>query len=88
MNFFAKVFTILGPRILGAAAGAAAAKLAQYSITVDPATLTGIALGAYALVHKVISSKVNPGDAASSRMVSAEKTASDMGATVRVAPKS
>lgn len=86
MNWFTKILTILGPRVLGAAAGAAAGKLAEKGITVDPATLIGIALSTYALVHKAVSAKVNPGDAATGRMVTAEKTAEDLGATVRVAP--
>jgi hypothetical protein len=86
MNFFTKIWTVLGPRIIAAAAGGAATKLAERGVTVDPATLVSIGLGTYGIVHKIISSKVNPGDAASSRMAAAEKTASDFGTTVVVPP--
>ena len=86
MDFFKNTLKILGPRVLGAAAGLAAAKLAEKGVTVDPATLIGISLGAYAAVHKAVSSKVNPGDAAEGRVATAEKKAADQGSTVVVAP--
>lgn len=85
MNFFTKILTIAGPRVLGAAAAWAATKLAEKGIVTDPSTLIGIALSAYAVVHKAVSSKVNPGDAASGRMATAEKEAAAEGSTVKVA---
>lgn len=86
MGFFKKLLVLIGPRLVAAVTGIVAGKLAEKGITVDPATITGIALGTYATVHKVISSKVNPGDAASGRIATAEKKASDNGSSVVVAP--
>lgn len=85
MNWLKKVATILGPRLVAAAAGMAAAKLAEKGVSVDPAVLIGFGMGTYATVHKVISSKVNPGDAASGRMATAQKEASDTGTAVQPA---
>jgi ABC-type antimicrobial peptide transport system permease subunit len=84
MNWFSKAFTILGPRVLGVLAAGAAAKLAEKGIIADPATLIGIALGTYAIVHKAVSSKVNPGDAAVPSLAKAEQVAVDAGTTVKV----
>jgi hypothetical protein len=86
MNFFTKIWTLLGPRIIAAAAGGAATKLAERGVTIDPATLVSIGLATYGVVHKIVSSKVNPGDAASGRVAAAEKRASETGSTVVVAP--
>lgn len=86
MGFLKKVWVVLGPRIGGAAVGFIVAKAAEKGITVDPATVTAIALGAYGVAHKVISSKVNPGDAASGKLASAEKDAVQSNTTVKVSP--
>lgn len=88
MDWFSNIFTTYGPRVVGAAAGMAASKIAEKTgVTVDPAALVGIALAAYAAVHKGVSAKVNPGDAATGRMAEAERNAAATGSTVKVAPK-
>jgi len=59
-------FAIWLPRVLGVVAGVVASKLTEMSgVVVDPVALQGIALAVYSLVHRGISSKVNPVDAAS-----------------------
>lgn len=86
MNFLKKLFVILGPRIGGAAVGYVVAEGAKRGITVDPAAITAIAIGAYGVAHKVISAKVNPGDAASPKLAAAEKDAVQTNTTVKVQP--
>lgn len=68
MNRLTGILRVIGPRVAGVLAGWASAKLAEKQITVDPATLIAIATATYAGVHKVISAKVNPGDAATGRV--------------------
>lgn len=85
MNF-GTLFRVLGPRALGIAAGWISTKLAERGVTTDPATLIALGTTVYATVHKAVSSKVNPGDAASGRVATAEKKAADFGTTVTVAP--
>lgn len=79
MNWFTNILKTLGPRVIGAAAGAVAAKISETTgVAVDPATLVGIALAAYAAAHKAVSAKVNPGDAATGRVSDAiDKAAND-----------
>lgn len=87
MNWLKNILITYAPRLLGAAAGMAAAKIAETTgVVVDPATLVGVALAVYAGVHKAASAKVNPGDAASGRVAEAVKVAADNGATVVVKP--
>lgn len=87
MNWFKNMLVTYAPRLLGAGAGMAAAKIAETTgIVVDPATLVGVALAVYAAVHKAASAKVNPGDAASGRVAEAVKVAADAGSTVIVKP--
>lgn len=79
MNWFTDILKTYGPRVVGAAAGVAAAKITEKTgISVDPATLVGVALAAYAAVHKGVSAKVNPGDAATGRVADAiDRAAND-----------
>lgn len=86
MNF-GNILRVLGPRALGILAGYASTKLAEKGVTADPATLIAIGTTVYAAVHKAISSKVNPGDAANGRVANAEKRAADLGSTVVVQSK-
>lgn len=88
MDWIKNVLVTSGPRILGAIAGWLAAKIAETTgMAVDPTTLIGIALAIYAAVHKAVSAiGVNPGDAATGRIASAEKRAADTGTAVTVAP--
>lgn len=63
------------PRGLGIAAGWAAAKVTEKTgVSVDPSTLVGVALFVYAGVHRFVSSKVNPSDAAKRELVAPGKT--------------
>lgn len=87
MNIFEKLWTLYGPRVVAALAAGATTKLAEKGITVDPGTLISIGFGTYGIIHKAISSRVNPGDAASGRMAEAEKRAVDTSSTVVVRPK-
>jgi hypothetical protein len=85
MDWFSNILRTFGPRAAAAGAAIAADKIARSTgVVVDPATLTGLALAVYAAVHKGISAKVNPGDAANGRVASAEKVAADNGSTVVV----
>lgn len=63
------------PRVLGVLAGWGASKLTESTgVTVDPSALTAIGLGAYAIVHRYASSKINPADAAKRELVAPGKT--------------
>jgi hypothetical protein len=74
-----------GPRALGIIAGFAATKLGEVTGTVvDPATLIGLGMAAYAIAHRAASSKINPGDAATGRVAEGEKRADAAGGTVTV----
>lgn len=85
---FKNLLSIFAPRLLGAAAAWGAAKVSESSgVAVDPASLTAIGLAAYSLVHKAVSSKTNPGDAASRRVTEAVKDAAATGTTVVIPPK-
>lgn len=78
MNRLGGILKVIGPRLLAAIAAMASTKLAEKGITVDPATLVGIGLGTYAAVHKALSAKVNPGDAATGRVATGiDKAAND-----------
>ena len=73
MNF-GNILRVLGPRLIGILAGYASTKLAESTgAAVDPASLIAIGTAVYAGVHKAVSSKVNPGDAANGRVANAEK---------------
>lgn len=74
-----------GPRALGIVAGFLAAKIGEITGTVvDPATLTGLGIAVYSAVHRISSSKINPGDAATGRVAEGEKRADTTGGTVTV----
>lgn len=91
---FSSLLKTIGSRILGAAF----AGLATYvgiktsgAINIDPAAAAEVVTGmftAYALAHRAGSAAINPGDAAKGRLADAEKVATDMGTSVRVAPPS
>lgn len=60
---------VIGPRLVAVAAGWLSAELAKrFGAVVEPESLTAIMIGTYAGVHKAISAKVNPGDAATGRV--------------------
>jgi hypothetical protein len=76
-----------GPRLIAAAAATMIVKYAGHiGMTLDPMETTGAILALYALIHRGVSSAVNPGDAAKGRVASAEKQAADLGGTVVVMP--
>lgn len=62
------------PRVLGVVAGFIATKAAEKGLTVDQATLVAIGTGAYALVHRFVSSHMNPSDAAKRELVAPAKS--------------
>lgn len=66
------------PRLVGILGSLAAGKAAEVGLTLDPAELTTLAITTYALLHRAISKKLNPGDAAKQAVVEKEKS------TVRV----
>lgn len=83
MNWLSKVWRTFGSRALGLGAALATQKLAEKTgIIVDPDQLTVAAIAGYAVVHRAVSSKLNPGDAASNRMATAEKSAVATGTAV------
>ena len=86
MNWLKAVSITFLPRLIAALAGVLVGKAAQHGLTLDPVEVSGVVIAAYAAVHKAINSKVNPGDAAKGRLAEAEKTATNDGTTVRVAP--
>lgn len=73
-----------GPRIVAAATSIIVAKAVSWGIPLDATTTTAVMLGAYAMIHKAISSVVNPGDAAKGRVAQALSAASKDGGTVAV----
>lgn len=86
-DWIGAALTTVGPRVLAAGAAVLVGKAAQHGVTLDPTEMTGLILGSYAAIHKAISSKVNPGDAAKGRVANAEKDAANTGGLVRVEPK-
>jgi hypothetical protein len=83
MRFFTGLLKTYLPRLLGIGAGWATTKIAEKTgLIVDPASLNAAALAAYATVHRVVSSKVNPGDAATKELATAEKDAARTGTAV------
>lgn len=59
----------VGPRLIAVAAAWISAEITKrFQVTVEPETLTVIMMGTYAGVHKAVSAKVNPGDAATERV--------------------
>jgi hypothetical protein len=87
MEWFKAMLVTVGPRLAAAAGAVVVAKAAKLGVTLDPTETTGLILGSYAAIHKAISSKVNPGDAAKGRVADAEKTASQTGGAVVVEGK-
>lgn len=86
MNFKALLAAYL-PRLLGIGATFVTTKLGEKTgIVVDPASLIVAGLGAYATIHRIASSKFNPGDGANTRMVVADKEAIATGSAVVPAP--
>ena len=89
---FGTLLRTLGPRILGALFGGLATYVGvktSGALQIDPAAAAEVVTGAllsYAAAHRVGSAVVNPGDAAKGRLATAEKTATDNGSTVTVAP--
>lgn len=86
MNFGALIAMIL-PRALGIGAAFVTTKLGEKTgIVVDPASLQLAGLTAYAAVHRIVSAKMNPGDAAKPKMIVADKDAIATGTAVVPAP--
>jgi hypothetical protein len=84
---FGAILSAILPRVIGIGAAWITQKTAEKTgIVVDPASLNVAALAAYALVHRAVSSKLNPGDAAKPRMVEADKAAVATGSAVIPAP--
>jgi len=85
-----RIFSFLmtrGPRLVAAAASVAIVKgAAHVGLSLDPAETQGAILATYAIVHRAISSSVNPGDAAKGRVAAAEKVAADNGGVASVIP--
>jgi hypothetical protein len=87
MNF-TNILRVFGPRLIGVLAGYGATRISeQTGVAVDPAALIAIGTVVYSGAHRVVSSIVNKGDAATGRVAHAENTAADTGTTVKVAPK-
>lgn len=91
MNTLTSLLKTLGPRLLGSVFAGVATYVGvktSGAIHIDPTAaaelVTGIAVS-YATAHRIGSAVVNPGDAAKGRLADAEKTASDLGTTVRPA---
>lgn len=84
MNWFTNILRVLGPRLVAAGAAVLVTKAAEKGVTLDPTEVAGVLVGSYAAIHKAISSKINPGDAASGRVAAAEKSAANNGGTVVV----
>lgn len=61
------------PRVAAVVASFLVAKAAEMGFTLDAETVTAIMLMAYALVHRLISKSVNPGDAVKTVIVDQEK---------------
>ncbi len=96
MDIFAKLAKTFGPRVLGTLASALAGWVVvktKGTVTVDPETLVevvGTMIGTYAASHRLTSSQVNPGDAATERVTDAIVSAASsrtLGNTVVVRPK-
>lgn len=86
MNWSALIAAYL-PRLLGVGAAWATTRLGEKTgIVVDPGSLVIAGVSAYAAVHRIVSSKINPGDAAKTRMVTADKDAIATGTAVVPAP--
>ncbi len=76
MPSFKGFLKVVGPRLVAIAAAWVSAEITKrFNVTVEPESLTVIMLGTYAGVHKAISAKVNPGDAATERVGDAIKDA-------------
>lgn len=90
MNLLALVL----PRALGVLASLGAGWLFVHTkgaLTLDPTQvveITGTMIGAYAATHRGASSVVNKGDAATTRIATAENVASEYGSIVKVQPPS
>lgn len=54
------LFATFGNRIIGAAVGLAAAKLAALGYPLDPATQTSLVLAIYGIVHTFLDGKKKP----------------------------
>lgn len=87
-----KIISIFGPRILGGLASMLTGWIfvkTKGMVTVDPAQVVeigGTMLTTYAATHRLLSSVINPGDSAKSRLIVAEKVAVDTGTVVKPAP--
>ena len=87
-DWISAMLATVAPRLVAAVASVVVAKAVANGIPMDQATVTGVMLGAYAMIHKAISSRVNPGDAAKGRVAAAEKQAAQYGGNVMVQPDS
>ena len=54
------LFNTFGNRVIGAAVGLAAAKLAALGYPLDPATQTSLVLAIYGVVHTILDGKKKP----------------------------
>lgn len=68
------ILSIWGPRALGLAAAWVVGEAAKRGLTLDPEELTVAMIATYSFLHRVISRKTNPGDAAKSILVQEDKT--------------
>lgn len=89
MNIFSKALKSFGPRIIGSVAALGAGWLfakTKGAVQVNPDQVVEIAttmLGSYAVTHRIVSAVgLNPGDAASGTLATAEKTALATGTPV------
>lgn len=89
MNILTKAAKSIGPRILGGAASLLAGWIfakTKGAVQVDPQQVVEIAgtmIGAYAATHRAASALgINPGDAASGTLATAEKVALQTGTPV------
>lgn len=86
------LFKVLGARIVGGLAAAAAGWIFVHTkgiVQVDATQVVEIGstmLGTYAASHRILSRWTNPGDAAKGRLADAEKVAVDTGTVVQPAP--
>ena len=60
-------------RVVGWIASIVVGFAAEHGMTLDPATVTAIMIGVYSLVHRLVSKKTNPGDAATSEVAKVDK---------------
>lgn len=67
------LLTKYAPRLLGALAALIVGKAAQKGLTLDPAEVTTGMIAVYALGHRLVSKKLNPGDATKDVLIQQDK---------------